>query len=756
MKLKFLSGGVLIIALIVTLFSAYTADVAGYTDPIIEELIFSGNDFDTSNNIGSKTTAAGLTLADNAATAVYTSPILEAPIPFNAVVPQWIADLPEEAELEVAIRTQSAQGHWTEWKHLHAHSDWTLPGEAITIGEMVTIPAIDGRHTHIQFQLSYGRLNPEETPLIQEFSLVFIDSTSGPTVEEMLEQQAALDAAKSQRPGDGYPRPTVISRDVWCISDACDYDDELEYSPATHMVIHHTVSANDSADWATTVRAIWSYHTHSREWGDIGYNYLIDQDGIIYEGHLNEDYETLDVAGTHASGANLGSMGVALLGTFTEPEHAIPGIEPPEEMIASLVELLSWKADQQEINVFDASNTLPNLNWGLPHIMGHRNVYGTTACPGDQAHDLIPELIERVAAQLGQTNPYIIVDEQSEQFSKSDSYWYTGPDECGTGNHAYYTYSTTDPDASTNWGEWRPDIPEDGIYRVEVRAPYCYTGRGETNGATYQISHAYGTDTVVLSHSDLLGQWMTLGEFQLTAGISNTVRLSDLTLTDDDLGVWFDDMRLLRVEPNLGIVVPTETTWSNSSDVTFAWDLMSPTDIMTTTLSVRGSPSITDTLLSKSWVGNPISYTHTFSEDVGLMYWWVTAVLTPTNQTITSTVSLMGVDTAVPTSTLTTIYDYSPDRYQLNWEGSDDLSGIAGYDLSYRVISDTTWTSWLTNTLATSADFIPPNPTQAYEFHLRAIDNAGNTQSEPLTFPNTTQAIPPPHVILLPMVTRGD
>ena len=156
------------------------------------------------------------------------------------------------------------------------------------------------------------------SPNLQEFTLTFIDSTAGPTMEEMLAQQAKLDAA--QRPSnapDSYPRPSVISRTVWCIYADCTYTAGLEYSPATHLIVHHTVSSNDNTNWVATVRAIWNYHTYTQNWGDIGYNYLIDPNGIIYEGHLNADYLNLDVIGTHASAANAGGLGTALLGTFT-------------------------------------------------------------------------------------------------------------------------------------------------------------------------------------------------------------------------------------------------------------------------------------------------------------------------------------------------------------------------------------------------------------------------------------------------------
>jgi hypothetical protein len=102
-----------------------------------------------------------------------------------------------------------------------------------------------------------------------------------------------------------YPKPFVVSRDAWCTHADCDYTDGLEYHPVSHLIVHHTVSNNSSSDWPAVVRAIWNFHTYGRGWGDIGYNYLVDPNGVIYEGHNGGD----NVVGTHASGGQQGQHG---------------------------------------------------------------------------------------------------------------------------------------------------------------------------------------------------------------------------------------------------------------------------------------------------------------------------------------------------------------------------------------------------------------------------------------------------------------
>lgn len=747
---------VLIALLAVVSTASLLSPPASRAEALMQELIFSGDDFGAGSGHDFVVTGAGLVMADTAFTTLYTSPELEAPIPFNAVVPQWRAALPEGSDLTVLVRTRTAVSPWSDWFDIHEHHDWTEPEEERIVGEMITVPAADERHTHIQFSLQINRNVSLITPVVNEFTLTFIDSTEGPTVDEMVAQQQALDAAGDHSyQTTGYPRPPVISRSVWCIYEECSYTEDLEYAPATHMVVHHTVSNNANSDWAAVMRAIWQFHTHSRGWGDIGYNYLIDINGVVYEGHLSEDYANLDVVGTHAGGANTGSMGVALLGTFTAPDDPDTpgGIAPSTPMVNSLVALLSWKADQRKINVYDAGNTLPNIGWGLPYLMGHRDVYGTTECPGDQVFVLLPQLRERVAANIGLVNPYIVVDERSSAFTRSSGAWYQGLNECGNNGHSFYTWSTMDAASGVNWGVWRPNVPENGRYRIDVRVPYCYTGRSETGGAVYTINHAGGTSTVTVDQNTNVGLWITLGEFDLNAGTGNSVRLTNLTTSDEGLGVWFDDLRLLRVKGELHSSAPAADVWLNNRTVTFSWALNQNSTVRTSALRVAATESLAAPLVDQSWAGSRFTHTQTFTQDHAALYWQATAVLDHTNEAVVSPVTRFGIDTGAPSSAVSRIFSLSGD-YLLLWQGSDALSGVAAYNVSYRPAGSSAWISWLTATTATNGRFTPPDPGKTYEFRVQAVDRAGNVEAKTAVDAATEQAIDLPHAIMLPMIRK--
>ncbi len=490
MKSKLLVSLGLLIALVGVSLSV-TAEEDSMAESV--DLVFRGTDFSGDADQGIDLSTDGLTLARGANTGSYFSPVIESPLPFNAIVPQWVADIPASTSLDIQLRTGTDKGWWSEWYPIGEDHDLTLPEDQIVIGQMITVPAVDVTHQKIQFIVSLSRSESSSVPNLEELRFTLIDSSAGPTADELITHQQELDKRSPQTVESGYPKPTVVSRAVWCTDPRCNYSNGLAYVPVTHMIVHHTVSSNSSSNWAATVRAIWLFH-YSRDcnigrcWQDVGYNYLVDMNGVIYEGHIGGD----DVVGTHSGDANAGSMALSFIGTFTSPDYpGLDGIAPPQAMKNSAAELFAWKADQKGIDVFGAGR-LPNMSWGLPHIMGHRDVYGgtNTECPGDQAHAILPWLKNEVARRIGFASPYVYVDELSSAFSKSNlGNWWTAKKGCGYNGHAYYTWSTSNPDHSTNWGEWRPNLSASDYYEVEVFAPYCATGRGETYGATYTINH---------------------------------------------------------------------------------------------------------------------------------------------------------------------------------------------------------------------------------------------------------------------------
>lgn len=706
-------------------------------------------------------TADGLTLNAESNTAVYTTNPITAPIPFNAVVPEWLAHTPDSSSLEILLRTRTATGNWSDWFDLHTNDDWATPEDDHAIGDMFTVPASDGLHQYVQLQLTYGRNPHTLPPTFQEVRLVFINSTNGPTTEEMIAQQQALDAAQ----GISYPnaptaRPFVISRQVWCTAVECNYSDGLEYSPATNLIMHHTVSSNSSSDWAATIRAIWEYHTFSRGWGDIGYNYLVDRNGVIYEGHNSQDFHNLDVVGTHSGAANEGSMAASLLGTFTSPdEHTVTGT-PTAAMMNAIANLFAWKAAQRSIDPYGSTRMIA-MTWGLPNIMGHRDVYGglNTLCPGGNAHALLPWLRNEVASRIGYVNSYIYVHETGSGFTKSATNWYEAPAGCGNNNHAYYTWSTSNPSASRNWGEWRPTVPANGRYRIEIHAPYCNTDAPETTSAHYQITHTDGVSTITINQDAQVGLWMSLGEFNLTAGANNRIRLTDLTF-DNNRGVWFDGLRLIRVEdvpPEAANLTPEDGIWLTQANPNFTWQITSTLPIAQTRWEVGHDITFATTQFQQTWNSSQLSHTPTFTQNIPMSPWRVTVQTAgSTSQVAISNPTWFGVDMTPPQTAVTAIYTDHIGNYILYWQGLDQTSGIDHYTLQIRPSGTTTWNNYLTHLSGSNAYIVPPTLLGSYEFRVHATDKAGNQETPHSTADiSTHQAILLPHAIMMPVIQRA-
>jgi hypothetical protein len=688
----------------------------------------------------------------------YHSPTFRAPFPFNAVVPRWQADLPPGAEMELFVRT--GNGHcdrvgagcsWSDWYEVHAHGDWTLPGAAQQVGDMVFVNDQEGTtHTHLQFALEIVG-----EAALHNIDITFIDSSRGPTTAELLARQAEQPASESAQ---GYPKPAVIGRNLWCGEPACFEPVSFPYYPVSHLILHHTATSNEHQDWAAVVRAIWRYHAITLGWDDIGYHYLVDVHGNIYEGRQGGD----DVVGAHAGPANTGSMAVAILGTFTLPNDNPPGIKPPAPMLNAVAELFAWKSDQRQIDVFDASKSLPNMNWGLPHLMGHRDAFGgpTTKCPGDQAHALLPWLRQEVASRTGFVSPYIYIDELSEQFSMSGGLWNVPGFGCGNNGHAFYAWSVTDPSQSHHWGEWSLQVPQDGLYEIQVHIPYCYTGAPETRGARYTITHAQGSNQVVIDQDALVGQWASLGTFEFSAG-QGKLRLTNLTNTDTDRGVWFDAIRLHPLVPPVPAVAlqnPAAGSWHNQLDLNFTWQITNPISVVKTRWQVATDSGFNNLLADVIWNTAVSQHNYTFDQLYPQLYWRV--VLTPhpltgLTEPVISVTRSFGFDQMPPESAVDGVYELVNGRYVIAWNGQDDLSGVAAYHIDYRHLDETEWTRWLTATPATAASFNPPQPGHHYAFRSQAIDQAGNVEPpHPQPDITTEQAILLSHVIMLPIVHK--
>jgi len=194
--------------------------------------------------------------------------------------------------------------------------------------------------------------------------------------------------------------PPLLGREAWGANEAIRRE-APRYAPSVQFaLVHHTAGSNSytASQSAAIVRGIEIYHVQGNGWNDIGYNFLVDKYGQVFEGR----YGGVDknVIGAHAEGFNTGSTGVAVLGTYGSAA-------PSAAARIALANLLAWRLDVAHV---DPLSTLTWVSGGnarfasgvpvmLRAVSGHRDT-GFTTCPGAALYAQLGA-IARQAASAG-------------------------------------------------------------------------------------------------------------------------------------------------------------------------------------------------------------------------------------------------------------------------------------------------------------------------------------------------------------------
>lgn len=181
-------------------------------------------------------------------------------------------------------------------------------------------------------------------------------------------------------------RPRIVTRRGWGADETL-RERNFSYTKTVKAAfVHHTASGNNyrCAQAPSVIRSIYRYHVKSSGWRDIGYNFLIDKCGNIYEGRAGGVAKP--VMGAHTLGFNTNSMGIAVLGSFGTSN-------PPAAAVKAISKLTAWK-----LGLFGANpkgktylkSGGGNLyrkgkNVRLNVISGHRDGFATE-CPGGRLY----------------------------------------------------------------------------------------------------------------------------------------------------------------------------------------------------------------------------------------------------------------------------------------------------------------------------------------------------------------------------------
>ncbi|CAL8105787.1 unnamed protein product [Calicophoron daubneyi] len=154
---------------------------------------------------------------------------------------------------------------------------------------------------------------------------------------------------------------TVVSRSEWGARSPV--EETLMFDPKPYAIIHHTATSTCSGNHCkAVVRAIQNFHMDTRGWWDIGYNFLIGADGVVYEGR------GWGVVGAHAKGWNNVSYGFSVIGDFMTNRPTKAALKAVRAII------------KQAVKRGYLTRTYK--------LLGHRDV-GNTSCPGDAFYEVI-------------------------------------------------------------------------------------------------------------------------------------------------------------------------------------------------------------------------------------------------------------------------------------------------------------------------------------------------------------------------------
>jgi hypothetical protein len=362
----------------------------------------------------------------SAATGKFTTILLssQSSSPFTLVGLTWIGPASPGTEFKVRVRES---GEWTNWFKLEF-------GEYQGVGEdgSESLEARVGSDP-----LLTGLANGVEV-IMENFSGVVPADLKVTLINSQVTQQDRNLAAQSSRAsknqigfqaksntafantvvspqGALVPRPRIVSREEWGADESWRESNPRMGTTVVAGIVHHTASTNNyTADQAPAqMRNLYAYFTKSLNYSDMGYNFLVDKFGTIYEGRdgcalvdsLTCDGPAMPSKGAHTAGFNQDTFGVSVIGNYD-----VLAPENPEAIVKSVSELVAWKIAPYGLDPNGTAKLLSTDTSGSSKyragqtavtkvITAHRDV-GYTVCPGRFFYPYMDEIRSKAATIL--------------------------------------------------------------------------------------------------------------------------------------------------------------------------------------------------------------------------------------------------------------------------------------------------------------------------------------------------------------------
>jgi hypothetical protein len=313
----------------------------------------------------------------------FVSPPVRTPKRFNLVGLSW----PGRAEPAIALRARKDGDDWTRWTPAIGDGKH---GRRLSTSAPVWV----GEADWVQYRMSRQ---------VAGLKLHFVNTTGTATTQDRVLtglRRAVNSAVVSVAPAWGATsQPRIRSRSEWG-GEQCPTRG-VNYSRVKAAVVHHTVTANEytRAQVPAAILAVCRFHRNTNGWNDIGYNFVVDRFGRIWEGRDGGIDEA--VVGSHAQGYNSQTTGIANLGEFTASPQS-------DAAIAAMARLIAWKLPNHgvrtsgTVRMTSAGGSSARYPYGYTrrflHVIGHRDT-GQTACPGEQLYYQLSDLRERIGEE---------------------------------------------------------------------------------------------------------------------------------------------------------------------------------------------------------------------------------------------------------------------------------------------------------------------------------------------------------------------
>ncbi len=344
----------------------------------LAKIDFNNTSLEMQSEVTKNTTGLSGKTGSTFTTAAWALNAFELDAPFISVYGMFNGKMIVPENLSIQLSGSADGKNWSSWQEVHVNAD----AETSTDRFLFNNIELDKQTKFVKLKADFKNVGAT----IENASIYFFNpQNTSAALQAEIDEAARLVTDEVARLNNPDPnaraanpalctKPNFQLRTTW---GARAPKSSPAYTTVNFLCVHHEEGSNSSTDWAARVRAVQNFHMDGNGWADIGYNYLVDPNGVAYEGRGGGE----NVIGAHLCGKNTNTMGICMLGSFTS-------VRPTNNAEYTLKRILAWKAKQRGLDVL---GTGYHVDRTIYRISGHRSSCSTD-CPGTALFNDLPRL----------------------------------------------------------------------------------------------------------------------------------------------------------------------------------------------------------------------------------------------------------------------------------------------------------------------------------------------------------------------------